>query len=176
MAALAASPRQFTSDDVFLMRNASQTVLASDRDYITLLEAQSTWPMKYRFGTPQPVGVRDSAIRGQMKSHMADGVVPTYNTMLPNHVRFQMRASQNRLHTELYGRAPIMTNRGQAKQMDLSSQLRQSTVMFKTNVRKVMEETMNRPDFVTMPRQLVELPETRFGRMTRAAPTYTNQP
>lgn len=154
---------------------ASQTMLTADPAYVRLLEAQSTWPAAYRFSATQPV-VLERPILGVNAPHVGPRQVPTENGMvrtLPAHTRVVRRASQNRLVTPLYGRAPYRILQGLAARVDEQSKLRQSHVVPKTGSRYEMAEaSYDALEFVTLPRPLMALPEMRLGMLTRVGATY----
>ena len=152
--------------------NARDAALASDPAYIRLLEAQSVWPGNYVFGTTMPVNTCQAPLWGGNRAHVGPGQVPAYNAMLSSHSRVDRRASQHRLQTELYGRAPLMRLRNFDANVDSGSRLRWGEAVHKEGARRLTETDLSRPDFLTLPEALTALPETRLGRLTRGGPDY----
>lgn len=151
---------------------AQQTMLHTDPAYARLLEAQSMWPTRYVFATTWPAGC-DLPIDGRTAQYVGPSQVGAYNALLPRNERMRVRASQNRLTTELYGTAPYMIRRGQNAQVDAWSKLQHSAWVPVTGSRQATAEaTYDVLDFVTVPSQLLNLPETRLGKLTRVGPDY----
>lgn len=157
-----------------VLPRASNGGLRSDRDYLALLEAESTWPAKYHFARMNPGNPRWAPIQGLNAPHIGPAQVGVFNTLLPRHFRVQHRSSQNRLETELFGRSPyIALGRGIMFHVDDSTKLQQGNPLFDKGGRLVAERTWDRRDFVTIPDQLRNLPvETRKGQVTRQCPQY----
>lgn len=158
--------------------NASQAGLRADRDYLALLEAESTWPTRYMLSRPQPLHPRQYPIQGLNNPAIGPGQVDAYNTLLPTHFRVQTRASQNRPQTELFGTAPYLAlGRGVAQHVDVSTMLLQGNPLFDRGNRVLEERAWPREQFVTVPAELRDLPvDTRLGEFTRSAPEYQKQP
>lgn len=151
---------------------ARQTMLHTDPAYARLLEAQSMWPTSYVFATTWPAGC-DLPIEGRTAQYVGPNQVGAYNALLPRHERVRERASQNRPRTELYGTAPYMIRRGQAAQVDDWTKLRHSNWVSAAGSRQATSEaTYDILDFVSVPPQLLALPETRLGKLTRVGPEY----
>ena len=155
------------------MLDARETTLRADKAYIDLLEAESTWAFKYNFSRTNAVNPRMNTMWSAVPGVPINNV-RTYNTLLPTNFRMQTRASQNRPQTELFGTAPyIALGRGQLKYTDTSSSLQQSNRVTGRGSRTLTEIDMNRYDFVSVPKDLTNLPfETRYGSMTRVGPSY----
>jgi hypothetical protein len=153
---------------------ASQVSLRADPAYLRLLEAESTWPLKYVFSQPNPVSARAFPIQGLTASFVGGPRVKAYNQLIPKQQRGTERASQARLQTELFGRAPYTaTGRGILNHVDINSAVLQGNPVPRNASRTLAERAWNRADFVTVPSELRTLPvETRFGQMTRVAPEY----
>ncbi len=155
---------------------AQQTMLHTDPAYTRLLEAQSMWPTKYVFATTWPSSCA-LPIDGRTAQYVGPDQVGAYNALLPRHERVRIRASQHRPETELYGTAPYMIRRGQNARVDEWSRLRQSSWVPVAGSRQATAEaTYDIMDFVTVPPQLLNLPETRLGKLTRVGPEYMQQP
>lgn len=151
---------------------AQQTMLHTDPAYARLLEAQSMWPTRYVFATTRPAGC-DLPIDGRTAQYVGPNQVTAYNALLPRHERVRVRASQHRPRTELYGTAPYMIRRGQSAQVDDWTKLQQSNWVSAAGSRQATAEaTYDILDFVTVPSQLLNLPETRLGKLTRVGPEY----
>lgn len=155
------------------MLNARATTLRADRQYIDLLEAESTWPFKYVFSRTNPVNPRVNPMWADVPG-VPIGGVDAYNSLLPANYRMQIRASQNRPQTELFGTAPyIALGRGPLKYTDTQSSLQQSNWVAGKGSRMINEIDLYRYDFVTLPPDLVNIPfDSRLGQMTRAGPAY----
>lgn len=154
---------------------ASQASLRADPNYVQLLAAESAWPYQYAMSRPNPVSARAFPVQGLIRSGVGPGTVDVYSTLLPAHYRVAKRASQNRLQTELVGRAPYTAlGRGLAYHVDTNSKLVQgNSTPRDTSRAQLSESTWDRRQFVTMPADLRDLPhELRFGEMTRTAPSY----
>lgn len=156
------------------MLSASQTTLRADKAYIDLLEAESTWPMKYLFGQTNPVRPRDRPIQGSHTPGVGGCQADVYSSLLPTNFRMQVRASQNRLQTELFGTAPFLgLGQGVLKNTDTSSMLMQGTRVSERGARVLMERNYGRLGFVTVPAELRDLPhELRYGALTRVSASY----
>lgn len=151
---------------------ARQTMLHTDPAYTRLLEAQSRWPTQYVFATTWP-STCDLPIDGRTAQYVGPAQVGAYNALLPQHERVRVRASQHRLKTELFGRAPYMVRRGQNSHVDSWTRLRHSAWSHNADSRQVTAEaTYDMWDFVSVPPQLQQLPETRLGKLTRVGPEY----
>lgn len=156
------------------MLNAKATTLRADRQYIDLLEAESTWPFKYVFSRPNPVDPRRAPMWAGTPG-VPGRQMGTYNTLLPTNFRIQTRASQNRPQTELFGTAPyIALGRGPLKYTDTSTRLQQSNWAPGRGSRgTVTEARVDRFDFVTLPQEVTTLPfDSRLGQLTRVGPAY----
>lgn len=154
--------------------NASQASLRADRSYITMLEAESTWPMKYTFSRPNPMTPRAFPVQGLNAPAIGPGQVATFNRLLPQNFRIQNRASQHRLQTELFGTAPyVALGRGILQHVDVSTGLIQGhNVSTRGSRWESAEKMYDRKAFIDVPRELRELEELRMGTMTRVAPSY----
>lgn len=154
--------------------NTRSTTLKADKAYIDLLEAESTWAMKYVFSNTNPLEPRQHPIMGLNAPNTGGCQMKQYNSMLPRNFRMQTRASQNRLHTELFGTAPYMAlGRGVLKHVDVSTMLQQGNWVPEGPSRTLMESKWDRNQFVTIPKELKQLkPELRYGSMTRVGPSY----
>lgn len=148
--------------------------LRADNDYLKLLEAESTWAFKYNFAQVNPANARRYPIQGLNAPHMGPSQVCAFNKLLPYNFRVEHRSSRNRLHTELFGRAPyIALGRGVMFHVDDSTKLQQGNPVFDRGNRVIMERPWDRRQFVTIPDDLKTLPvETRKGQITRMAPQY----
>lgn len=155
------------------LMSASQASLRADKQYIDLLEAESTWAAKYLFSQPNPVAPRRFPMMGLNAPNMGPGQMPTYNDMLPQHYRVMHRASHNKPQTELFGTAPyIALGRGVLSHVDTSSALLQSNYVPERGSRVLMEAPWTRSQYVTVPEELKQLREMRLGQMTRVGPEY----
>lgn len=158
--------------------NAAQAGLRADRDYLALLEAESTWPTRYVLSAPQPLQVRRYPIQGLNRPAIGPEQIDAFNSLLPVNFRVQTRASQNRPQTELFGTAPYLAlGRGVAQHVDVSTALLQGNPLFDRGNRVLEERPWPREQFVTVPAELRDLPvDTRLGEVTRLAPEYQKQP
>lgn len=151
---------------------ARQTMLHTDPAYARLLDAQSRWPTQYVFATTWPASC-SLPIDGRTAQYVGPAQVGAYNALLPRHERVRVRASQHRLGTELFGTAPYMIRRGQSARVDDWTRLRQSSWSQNADSRQATAEvTYDLWDFVSVPPQLQNLPETRLGKLTRVGPEY----
>lgn len=157
-----------------MMPTAAQASLRADRDYLALLEAQSTWPTRYHFARINPTAPSAFPIQGLNAPHMGPPQIPHFNKLLPANFRVDVRSSQHRLQTELFGRAPyIALGRGIMNHVDTNTMLQQGNPIFERGNRVLAEKPWDRRDFVTMPADLKNLPvETRKGALTRVGPQY----
>lgn len=155
---------------------AAQASLRADAQYISMLAAQSAWPMQYAMSRPAPVAARSHVVQGLPTIGVASDAVGAYNSLLPANYRMAKRASQNRLQTELVGTSPYMAlGRGIANHVDTNTALLQGTREGRDASRATAgERTWDRRDFVAVPSDLRLLPqdELRFGAMTRVGPAY----
>lgn len=153
---------------------ASQAALRADRDYISLLEAESTWAFKYQFTRPNPAWPRSFPIQGLNLPRPGPGQMDAYNSLLPVHYRTQVRASQNRPKTELFGTAPYTAlGRGVMHHVDVSSMLMQANPVNERGSRVLVEREWDTRSFITVPRELRDLPvDLRVGQTTRVGPAY----
>lgn len=154
--------------------NAAQASLRTDPNYIALLEAQSTWPFSYRFGRVNPTNPRAHPIQGLNAPSWGPSQVDTFNRLLPVNFRMDVRSSQHRPTTELFGTAPyIALGRGVLHHVDVNSMLQQGNPLFDRGNRTVTERGWDRAHFVTIPDDLRNIPfETRKGETTRISPQY----
>lgn len=105
------------------MNPATKTALRADAAFLRLQEAESTWPSTYGFSRPNALDPRAFPIQGQ--TSVAPGPEQVGAFLRPTHERVHRRASQHRLHTELYGTAPYtFVGRGILNHVDASTQLR----------------------------------------------------
>lgn len=158
---------------------ASDASLGADPAYVRLLEAESTWPNKYRFAQPNPSDPRRFPMWGLPAQGTPTCCIADFNRLLPANFRVATRASQNRLQTPLYGRAPYrLVGRGDLLFTDVSTQLQQGLYDPNRGSRVGVEEaSLDRFDFVDVPRDLRDLPwDTRKGSSTRRSPEYMLQP
>lgn len=154
------------------MRSAQSTSLHSDARYVRLLDAQSRWPNQYVMAQTQPQQLRDRAIDGQATAHVGKEQVTTYNTLLSEHTRVKVRASQNRPQTELFGTAPyVALGRGHLHNIDASNAAR-FPVFTDLNMPKriLTERQLDRWDYVTY-KPRVEATQ-RGGVLTRIGAQY----
>jgi hypothetical protein len=153
---------------------ASQASLRADSAYVSLLEAESTWPMKYTFSRPNPVAARAYPMQGLIGSGVGSDQVAAYNRLIPHQQRTSQRASRNRPNTELFGTAPYTaTGRGIMNHVDISTAIMQGNHVPNGSSRILTERQWDRRDFLTLPDDLVRLPvETRKGEWTRVGPEY----
>lgn len=157
--------------------SASQVSLRADPDYIALLSAESTWPFKYRMGSINPTAPRAHPIQGLNAPAVGPGQIDAYNRLLPVNFRMDVRSSQHRPQTQLFGTAPyIALGRGVMHHVDTNSMLQQGNPLFDRGNRTVTERRFDTMDFVTIPEDLRQLPELRKGQMTRMGPQYIRQP
>ena len=158
--------------------NALQAGLRADRDYLSLLEAESMWPTRYVLAAPQPLHPRQYPIQGLNRPAIGPAQVDAYNALLPAHFRVHTRASQNRPQTELFGTAPYLAlGRGVAQHVDVSTMLQQGNPLFDRGNRVLEERPWPREQFVTVPAELRDLPnDTRLGEWTRMNAEYQKQP
>lgn len=155
--------------DDSLLRNGRDAALAADPAYVALLEAQSTWPGTYVFGTTAPRTECAAPLWGANRAHVGPGQVGGYNALLASHGRVDKRASQHRLQTELFGTAPLKTQR----EWNAAAAVRlRGDAVSKENARVLTEYELARRDYVQLPAPLVQLPETRLGGLTRVGPEY----
>lgn len=156
------------------MLTARETTLRADKAYIDLMEAESTFPLRYVFNNTQPVNPRRTPMWADVPGVPACAI-DTYTKLLPYHYRLQHRASQNRPQTELFGRAPYRAQgRGDLEHIDASNRMRFANRIPDRASRIFTEEVeLDRFEFVTVPKLLRDLPfDSRMGRMTRSAPGY----
>lgn len=153
---------------------ASQAALRADRDYLALLEAQSTWPFKYNFTRTNPWTPRAYPVQGLSRSAWGPGQVDAFNSLLPANYRVKHRASQNKPQTELFGTAPyIALGRGIMYHVDVSSMLLQGNMVQERGSRILTERQFDRKQFITVPDTLRNLPvDMRRGEATRSGPEY----
>ena len=156
------------------MLSASSTALRTDKAYVDLLEAQSTWPFHYVFARPNPVNSRAQPMWGLQDAGVPPQAIDSMNALLPANFRVQTRASQNRPQTELFGTSPFLARgAGVLKTPDVSSQLLEGTYTSQRGSRSIAELPFDRQDFVAVPPALAgEGPEVRYGALTRVAPSY----
>lgn len=156
------------------MYGSRATTLRADKAYIDLLEAESTWPFKYVLSRTQPVAPRAFPMWGLHDQGVPTGDVKTYNTLLPRNYRMQVRASQNKPQTELFGTAPYTAlGRGLLRFTDTNSLLQQGNWVTGRGARILGELPWDRNQFVHIPEALQNLPvETRKGAGTRIGPSY----
>lgn len=152
---------------------SSQAALRADPSYIGLLEAESTWAAQYNFSRPNPMAPRRFPIQGLTNSAPGPSQIDAYTTLLPVHYRVQNRASHDRPQTELFGRAPyVALGRGVLNHVDTSTQLAHGNPII-DRTRQLSERQWYRAPFVSLPKELVQLPhDTRMGKTTRVAPDY----
>lgn len=167
--ALCSEAQRLCPNDAGLV-NGRDTGLSADPAYLALLEAQSTWPGQYVFGTTVPVNPCNAPLWGGNRKHVGGGQVDGYNSLLAAGQRVQKRAAQHRLETELYGTAPLMLRRASDQAIDAGTRLRWGESVHKEGARVLTEEDFKRRGFVTLPGPLLDLPETRLGRLTRVGP------
>lgn len=154
------------------MNPATKTALRADAAFMRLQEAESTWALKYEFSRPNALDPRAFPIQGQTRVAPGPQQVDTF--LRPTHERVHRRASQHRLHTELYGTAPYtFVGRGILNHVDASTQLR-TRDSCADRTRRVAERAWDRQYFVTVPEELTDLPadHLRVGAMTRVGPAY----
>jgi hypothetical protein len=152
----------------------SQASLRNDLGYVGLLEAESTWPMKYNFSRPNPVTRRAHPIQGLRSAWVGAGQVQVFNKLIPRQQRVAMRASQHRPQTQLFGTAPYTAlGRGVMNHVDVNSALKLSNRVPRKPTRTVMEREWDRRHFVAIPEELRALPvDPRLGEGTRVGPEY----
>ena len=152
---------------------ATQAALRADPAYLGLLEAESTWALKYNFSRPNPAAPRRLPIQGLNNPAPGPSQIDALNTLLPINYRVQTRAAHDRPQTELFGRAPyVALGRGVLNHVDTSTQLQQGNPAI-DRTRQLSERQWYRADFVSPPKELTQLPfETRKSAMTRVAPDY----
>lgn len=157
-----------------MMPSAAQVSLRTDRDYIALLDAQSSWPTQYHFARINPTAPSAFPIQGLNAPHMGPAQIPQYNKLLATNFRIDVRSSQNRLQTELFGRSPyIALGRGILNHVDTNTALLHGNPIYERGNRVLVERPWDRSQFVTVPAELKNLPvDTRKGRMTRMNPQY----
>ena len=153
---------------------ASQAALRADKNYIALLEAESTWAFKYQFTRPNPAWPRAFPIQGLNLPRPGPAQMDAYNSLLPAHFRAKVRASQNRPQTELFGTAPyVALGRGVMHHVDTNTALLHSNPVHERGSRVLTEREWDTRAFITVPRELRELPvDLRVGQTTRVAPSY----
>lgn len=156
-----------------MLPNASQAALRADPSYIGLLEAESTWAAKYNFSRPNPTAPRRFPIQGMHRPSFGPTEVDAYNALLPQNFRVQTRAAHNRPQTELFGRAPyVALGRGVLNHVDTSTLLKHGNPII-DRTRQLSERQWDRASFVTVPKELRDLPhESRLGELTRVGPEY----
>lgn len=155
------------------MQNARETALRTDRSYINLLEAESTWPFKYAFSRPNPVDPRRTPMWGQVPG-VPSRQVDLESRLQPVHFRVQTRAAHNKPQTELFGTAPYTAlGRGQLKYVDIASLLQQGNLVSSRGSKTLCELDLWRYDFVSLPPELRNLPfDSRLSQATRLGPDY----
>lgn len=153
--------------------NAAQAALRADPAYLRLLEAESTWAFKYHASRPNPVAPQRFPIQGLNNPAWGPRQVDAYNALLPGHYRVHTRAAQNRPLTELFGTAPYLAlGRGILNHVDTNTTLLQGNPINDRN-RRLSEREWDRTAFVTVPKELRELPfDTRKSATTRVSPEY----
>lgn len=154
------------------MNPATKTALRADAAFLRLQEAESTWPSTYGFSRPNALDPRAFPIQGQ--TSVAPGPEQVGAFLRPTHERVHRRASQHRLHTELYGTAPYtFVGRGILNHVDASTQLRTRNASA-DRTRRMEEQAWDRRQFITVPAELRDLPadHLRVGAMTRVGPAY----
>lgn len=154
--------------------SASETALRSDLTYLRLLEAQSMWPTRYLMGRTVPCCSGGPVLGLNAPLGVGARQVDTYNKLLPSNMRVEMRAAQNRLHTQLFGTSPYMAlGDGILRNVDTSTALLAGNWVPNENGKQMAEANYNRFDYITLPRALRDLPvETRYGMFTRMGPEY----
>ena len=158
--------------DANYMLNARDTTLRADKAYLDLLEAQSTWASKYVFTRPNPVNPQAVPMWASVPGYGHQ--VAAYNRMLPAHSRVEVRASESRPQTQLYGTAPYRAQgRGTLLHTDVSTTMMHGNWITSKGSRVLTELPLDRYDFITIPEDLKRLPfESRFGQITRVGPAY----
>lgn len=156
------------------MYGSRATTLRADKAYIDLLEAESTWPYKYVVSRTNPVAPRAYPMWGLWNQGVNTADVKTYNDLLPTNYRMQVRASQNKPQTELFGTAPYTAlGRGLLRFTDTSSLLQQSNWVSGRGSRIAGELPWDRLQFVDIPEDLkAQRVEMRYGQTTRIGPAY----
>lgn len=155
--------------------SAAHAGLRADPAYLNLLEAESTWALKYNLTRTNPCTPMAHPVRGLNQPGMGPSQVEVFNRLLPQHFRVAHRASQNRLHTELFGPAPYTAlGRGLVHHVDASNRLRYAESMHERGSKvHTMERQLNRFDAVELPQELRRLPfDSRMGAATRMGPEY----
>ncbi len=154
------------------MQTAKYTALKSDREYVKLLDAQSRWPFGYVMSMPQPVNAFRRAIEGQTTVYVGARQVRGFNHLLPRFTRMQVRASQNKPETELFGTAPyVALGRGHLRNIDASNTLYYGAKPTNLNLprRTIVETPLDRTDFIDYEPTAADF---RLGAMTRVGPQY----